>query len=565
MVNPMVNDLVRFAGSVQAAIGAKRGRKPVFNANMFYPHIQERELQSAVRNEFERFISEALALATIGPSFVDDIEELMNLEPNVPGYFKTEISRISRAIESKALSNFANQSEMIIGKPYYPSGVKEDILTTWQSNFQMLCQSAESDVKKDISQLVIQAKNEGWNKLQLENAVKKKLPEKYKSRAELIARTETAKLNTQINLEVYKDIGIEYYVWMTTMDGRERYTHAMMNGKICSVDNPDVFYEENPDDPLHPIKMERTNEMVHLHPGDDFQCRCSMVAWDPQINGKYDVKQGTVNPEEKPMTQREVIAEQKKEIASVQNKLEILQKAQIRHARVSPEQRIAAGERRQERLERSEKFSEVIEFCKKNSVEFKEPRKLSKKLSSDEIISRISGGDMTRGSCSSLALAYAANRAGIDVLDFRGGSSLGVFSRTEYIEKMTETGGFVTKGYNGYKVAEESFTHVEAGKEYYFTSGSHAAIIRKKDDVIEFLELQSKYAERNVFNPLTKETLKKRFGTKARRSFRGEKIEFKEFLIDVEKIKDSPLFRKVLGYINTAEGAQKKGSLGSIK
>lgn len=98
---------------------------------------------------------------------------------------------------------------MIIGKPYYPGEAKTEILKNWESNFQLLCKSAESDVKKDIAQIITQAKNEGWNKNQLEKAVKSKLPDKYKNRAELIARTETAKLNSEINRATYKEVGIE--------------------------------------------------------------------------------------------------------------------------------------------------------------------------------------------------------------------------------------------------------------------------------------------------------------------------------------------------------------------
>lgn len=31
--------------------------------------------------------------------------------------------------------------------------------------------------------------------------------------------------------------------------------------------------------------------MYHGMPGTDFQCRCSMVMWDPEIDGKYEVKE----------------------------------------------------------------------------------------------------------------------------------------------------------------------------------------------------------------------------------------------------------------------------------
>ena len=60
-----------------------------------------------------------------------------------------------------------------------------------------------------------------------------------------------------------------------------------MNGVICSVSNPDVYYTETPDGLK---EHSRTAEMFHGNPGEDFQCRCSMVAWNHEIDGMYEVK-----------------------------------------------------------------------------------------------------------------------------------------------------------------------------------------------------------------------------------------------------------------------------------
>jgi len=338
-----MNDLVRFSTNVSALYGKKRGRKPVFNSNMFYPHVQERELQGATTREFLRFIAEALLVAGNGLTLADDLGELSDLDPRLPDGFNEEVSKVGKSIENKALANFAEQSEMIIGKPYYPPEVKEDILKTWEANFQMLCKSAETDAKKDIAQIVQQAKSEGWNKDRLERAVKANLTDKYKSRAELIARTETAKLNSQVSLETYKSIGIEYYTWMTTIDGRERQSHAEMNGLICSVDDPDVYFDENPEDPMRPIRKERTGSMVHMHPGTDFQCRCSMVAWDPYINGKYEVKElPEEEPEEKEPSKleqaQEETAKANERAQEAESKLRLMTAANKRHMERTPEQ-----------------------------------------------------------------------------------------------------------------------------------------------------------------------------------------------------------------------------------
>lgn len=333
----MANDIVRFANSVELVTGKKRGRKPVFSASLFYPYKEERALQGETRNEFMRFIEEAYAKATQGLVFSDDIKELYDYESEFPEDFRKQVESSARAIARKSMDNFAVQSEMIIGKPYYPSEVKSDILTSWESNFFMQCKSAEDDAKKDLARIIQQGKDEGWNKKQLEKAVKEQLPDKYKNRAELIARTETAKLNSRVNRETYREIGIQYYTWMTTLDGRERSSHANMNNLICSVDNPNVYYEET-ENGL--VEHERGGDMVHLHPGEDFQCRCSMVMWDPMLQGKYAVKEEPEQePEEKPKTTAEILKETQEQLEMARKQLEgsnrkneILQMAQARHA-----------------------------------------------------------------------------------------------------------------------------------------------------------------------------------------------------------------------------------------
>ena len=50
-------------------------------------------------------------------------------------------------------------------------------------------------------------------------------------------------------------------------------------------------------------------------------------------------------------------------------------------------------------------------------------QKHKKEQTFDEIVARVGGGDRTDGSCASVGLAYAANRGGSDVLDFRDGDS----------------------------------------------------------------------------------------------------------------------------------------------
>lgn len=272
-------------------LGKKKGRLPILSAAKFFPFKEERELISLVRNEFERAMNANIELAFNGETFADSLEEMNNNESTLPSIFVEKSRTIANSVDSNARSSFSKQSEMIIGHPYFPPENARQIVETWHSNFLELCKSAENDTKAEISRIVATAKMQGWNKNKVLKEVKERLPAKTKHRAELIARTETGKLNSSVNMETMKSVGVRYYKWLSTLDTRCRASHAVMNNVICSLDDPTIYFEDNPENGAKPIKHNRTADMVKLHPGFDFQCRCSMVMWEPEIDSKYEVKE----------------------------------------------------------------------------------------------------------------------------------------------------------------------------------------------------------------------------------------------------------------------------------
>lgn len=209
-------------------------------------------------------------------------------------------------------------------------------------------------------------------------------------------------------------------------------------------------------------------------------------------------------------------------------------------------------------------LEDVLQLAEKASVEYLAVSELSKTLTEDEIISRVSGGDLTTGSCSSLAFAYAGNRCGFDVLDFRGGISQSFFSRTGNIMSIAEkVGGTVSKHTNDYKKAKDLLKTTQMGKEYYFTCGSHAAIVRRTETGFEYLELQSPYV--NGFKPLDENVLKRRFAAKKSHTVYGTKCETRDCIIDIDLLRKDSGFRRMLGYINTAKDKQRKGKSGTTR
>ena len=197
------------------------------------------------------------------------------------------------------------------------------------------------------------------------------------------------------------------------------------------------------------------------------------------------------------------------------------------------------------------KLDDVFARIDKNGVEFRAVKEHKKQPTETEIIETVGGGDRTTGSCASLAFAYAANKGGLNVLDFRGGKSLDYFSRTSNLVQICDKVG----GYSAWTTGVQLMKQTEIGKQYYLAIGRHAAIVRQvSKGKYEYLELQS--AWNNGWHPLDSKTFGWRF------SARGKDF---GLLIDIELLLKDSGFRKMVGYINTAESEQKKGASGTIK
>ena len=208
---------------------------------------------------------------------------------------------------------------------------------------------------------------------------------------------------------------------------------------------------------------------------------------------------------------------------------------------------------------------DVLKTLKAEAITTNDVQPLAKSLSETDIIARVGGGDQTGGSCASAALAYAANKCGLDVLDFRGGRSTQIFSRNGTIDAITKLlGGTVIKKGNDFTAAKELMDSMVEGHQYYFGVGQHVAIVRKTATGYEYLELQS--STNNGFHELTKERLKNRFGCKTRHSRYGKAYEITAELIDITKFtSSSDQLKKVLAYMNTSNADQKKGASGTPK
>ena len=81
------------------------------------------------------------------------------------------------------------------------------------------------------------------------------------SRAELVARDQTLKLNGAITQIRQENAGIDAYTWSTSLDERVREEHVALEGQTFSWASPPAVG----------------------HPGEDYQCRCVAIPVIPAL------------------------------------------------------------------------------------------------------------------------------------------------------------------------------------------------------------------------------------------------------------------------------------------
>lgn len=215
--------------------------------------------------------------------------------------------------------------------------------------------------------------------------------------------------------------------------------------------------------------------------------------------------------------------------------------------------------------EHTEQYKWMVRDLKEDKVEYRAVAPLNKKLTEKEIIDKISGGDLTDGSCASVAYAYVGNKAGLDVTDFRGGDSRKFFAYKYNGVNIANLKGVESREIRVWNEAKEVMSvlnELDAGKEYVLRTGKHAAIVRKTDKgTLQYLELQSGKKDGNGFKDFDNSTLKVRFGCTTRK----DKYPRTATLAEVDSLGKNEEFRELLGYINTATDKQKKGASGYAK
>jgi hypothetical protein len=150
---------------------------------------------------------------------------------------------------------------------------------------------------RDINSLTERAVTSGWSLSTLTEQLKSLDGKMTEGRARFVARDQIGKLNGEITQRRMESAGLSMYIWSTSGDERVRGSpdgltkqiknavpsHEEMNNKLCRWDDSGVYSEDG-----GKTWIDRPAGAVQLHPGQDYQCRCTALAYWQEIIGEAD-------------------------------------------------------------------------------------------------------------------------------------------------------------------------------------------------------------------------------------------------------------------------------------
>lgn len=139
------------------------------------------------------------------------------------------INSEARSLDSKFVAGVKAKTKFDVSGFVRPDDQSILLRKIVERNTALITSLTDETVEK-ITQAVIDAQIKGLSKAQLKDELSKILGKQAK-RADLIASDQMEKLAADIIAERTKQAGLNIYIWVSLMDGRERSYHNYLNGR----------------------------------------------------------------------------------------------------------------------------------------------------------------------------------------------------------------------------------------------------------------------------------------------------------------------------------------------
>lgn len=208
--------------------------------------------------------------------FDDYVDTLNALFQSIRVIFKAKVppetledlaSTQAQQVNAYNSANFTAQVYQVAGiKPFVAEPWLVPTMKSFTSNNVSLITSVHESYFKDIENVVYDGLENGLSTLEIEKSIRDRTGVS-KSRAKLIARDQTGKLNSNLSMKRATGLGVKKFRWATSADERVRSSHSAVNNKIYT-------YKEG-----------ALVDGVYTWPGQPIQCRCSAIPVLSSIDG----------------------------------------------------------------------------------------------------------------------------------------------------------------------------------------------------------------------------------------------------------------------------------------
>lgn len=220
------------------------------------------EIQKEYKQEYEqRYDSMSDLMRSIDKAF-------SKIKDKLKGVFQSDklrkkIERYAGLAKKMSVKEFKKSVRSTFGldldEDYYNDDFMQYELDDWISQNVDLISTLPNESLDRMKEIV----KEGYRNGKTTTAMTKEIMEAYgmtKTHAKFIARDQIEMLCGQITQKQQEEAGITKFKWSTSGDERVRKSHAELDGKIFSWDNPP--------------KNERGETII---PGSDYNCRCVAI------------------------------------------------------------------------------------------------------------------------------------------------------------------------------------------------------------------------------------------------------------------------------------------------
>ena len=297
-----INDLKRAGGMTRVKLRRLKAR------TWKYPLALERQYTSSISSFLQKRWKAYAAVAV--PMMVprEDALEDLEPEPGTNGPAIGGIVNIARTVDKFNKKELQAFKEIAIGAAFAEDEPwVKNVIDSWSREQVTLITKASQDMLDTVARRIREGVKAGKSARQVTAMINADLPGISYRRARIIARDQTAKLNSELTQGRMADAGIETYIWSTSDDERVRGnptglypkalpSHYAMNGKVCRWDDPTVWLENGE-------WGKRAGDAPYFHPGMAIMCRCVAIPnWD-ELEGVGASELPDIEPTEAPKTE----------------------------------------------------------------------------------------------------------------------------------------------------------------------------------------------------------------------------------------------------------------------